>query len=327
MSKGKLLFIMSDSEVFLRDEVLRISKEWGFSKSNVKTVEDWNPALVRNSVSLFGDVSMVHLDLADGNKLKNFVTLLDDKKNKELFTGENWYGAGLIVTSTHAKGTKKIETLVEKSGGKINKKAKPEEMKKMLLSRISLPRDLKEFLSSYVGDDYQILIGIANQLEKLDEKTQKEMTIEDLIVRLPGKPGSLPPWEFINPMLEGNAKEAVELYERAVEGSHVLVTMQLARKKLQMLHRLKILSKAGIWKSQEQAEVLGERNGPNVWITAKVAQKLDSSTTEYLAKLSLATEASLKGYSNADPQIIFKNFIATVCLAIKYNRTMPLQLR
>ena len=52
---------MSDSEEYLRDETIRIYKEWGFSSSNVKSVEEWNPALVRGSLSLFGDVSMVHL--------------------------------------------------------------------------------------------------------------------------------------------------------------------------------------------------------------------------------------------------------------------------
>ena len=84
MSK-QLMFIMSDSEAYLRDEVLRVSGEWGFNKSNVKTVEEWNPALVRNSVSLFGDVSMVHLDLSDNNKLKAFVKMTGDKEQKKLF--------------------------------------------------------------------------------------------------------------------------------------------------------------------------------------------------------------------------------------------------
>lgn len=326
MSK-KVLFIMSDSEAYLRDEVLRISKDWGFIKSNVKTVEEWNPALVRSSVSLFGEVSMVHLDLSDGNKLKAFVSLIGDKKHKELFEGDNWFGAGLIITSTHARGTKKIEDLVKKTGGKVAKKAKPTEMKKVLLERISLNKDTEQFLDAYVGEDYQILIGIVNQLEKLEKEEQQKMTIDELIVRLPNKPGSLPPWDFIDPLLEGNADKAVKLYERAVEGSHVLVTMQLARKRLQLLYRLKVLQLSGVWKSQEQAQALGERNGPNIWITAKVAQRLDLKTTEYLAKLSLITEADLKGYSNANPHVIFKNFIAMSCLAIKYNKTMPLKIR
>ena len=318
---------MSDSEAYLRDEVLRISQEWGFNKSNVKTVEEWNPALVRGSVSLFGDVSMIHLDLSDKNKLKDFAGLLGVKKNEHLFEGENWFGAGLIITSIHAQGAKKVETLVTKAGGSIQKKAKPEEMKKLLMKRVSLNKDTSEFLNAYVGDDFQIMIGIVNQLETLDKKTQENMSIDDLIVRLPSKPGSLPPWDFINPLLEGNAKEAIDLYERAVEGSHVLVTMQLSRKKLQLLYRLKMLQLAGIWNSKEQAEILGERNGPNIWITSKTAQNIDMKTAEYLAKLALVTEADLKGYSNANPDIIFKNFIAMSCLAIKYNKVMPLKIR
>lgn len=318
---------MSDSEAYLRDEVLRVSEEWGFNKSNVKTVEEWNPALVRGSVSLFGEVSMIHLDLSDNNKLKAFVKMTGDKTHKHLFEEDNWFGPGLIITSTHARGTKKIENLINKVGGSVQKKAKPAEMKKILFKRVNLNRENKEFLDAYVGDDYTILIGVVNQIEKLDDEAQNSMTIEDLIVRLPSKPGSLPPWDFVNPMLAGDAKSAIDLYERSVEGSHVLVTMQLARTKLQLLYRLKLLQIAGVRQSKEQADILGERNGPNIWITAKVSQKVDIETAEFLAKLALKTEADLKGHSNADPDVLFKNFIAMSCLAIKYNRAMPLSIR
>lgn len=326
MSKN-LVFIMSDSEAYLRDEVIRIYTNWGFEFSNVKVVEEWNPALVGSSVSLFGDTSMIHLDLSDKNKLKSFADLISSKDNKKNFKDENWFGPGLIITSIHARGAKKIENLVKKFGGRVQKKAKPEEMRNLLINRVNLNRKTADFLETYVGEDYQILVGIVNQLEKLNESDQQKMTIDELIVRLPTKPGSVPPWDFINPMLNGNAKEAVNLYTRAVEGSHILVTMKLSRSKLQLLYRLKLLQRAGIWKSQDQAKILGEKNGPNIWITAKSAQKVNVDTAEYLAKLALVTEANLKGHSNADPNIIFTNFIAAVCLAIKYNKPMPLSIR
>jgi len=325
MSK-KLVFIMSDSESYLRDEVLRYRNEWGFSSSNIKSVEEWNPALAKGAISLFGDVSMIHLDLTDKNKLKKFVSLISDKTQKTMFEEDGWFGPGLIITSTHAQGTKKVETLISKAGGKVFKKEKPAEMKKKLLNKLYLNKNVKDFLDSYSGDDYQILIYISNQLNNIPENEQKEMTIEDLIVRLPSKPGAVPPWEFINPMLEGKTKEAIDLYKRSVEGSHVLVTMQLARTKLQLMYRLKLLQLSGISNSKEQAEKLGERNGPNIWITANVAKKLNLKTTEYLAKLALRTEADLKGYSNADPHLVFMNFIASTCLAINYNRALPLNL-
>lgn len=323
MSKIKLEFIMSDSSAYLRDEVIRISQEWGFSKANVKTVEDWNSSLVRGSVSLFGEVSMIHLDLSDAKKLKAFVALISDKKNKDMFA-EGWSGPGLIITSTHAQGAKKVENIVTSSGGVVQKKAKPAEMKKLLFKRVNLSKDAKEFLDAYSGEDYQILIGVVNQIEKLDPQEQKDMKVEDLAVRLPGKPGALPPWDFINPMLDGNADKAISLYERSVVGSHVLVTMKLARLKLQLLHRIKILQMSGVFKAEEQARILGERNGPNIWIVAKLAQRLDVSTTEYIAKLSLKTEADLKGQSRMDEDLIFKNYIATICLAIKYNKVLPI---
>lgn len=91
-----------------------------------------------------------------------------------------------------------------------------------------------------------------------------------------------------------------------------------------MLYRLKLLSMSGVWDSKKQAEVLKQRNGPNIWLTANVAKKLNVETVEYLAKLALVTEANLKGYSSADPNIIFKNFIVATSLAIKHNKAFPL---
>lgn len=323
---SKLIFIMDDSEAFLRDEVIRISSSWGFVKSNVKTTEDWKASLGKSSISLFGEKNIVHLDLSDANKLKSFVSLLSDKKNKSMFEN-NWYGEGLIITSTHARGTKKIEDLVKLSKGEVHKKAKPKETKKTLLSRIKVSKDIKDFLDDYAGEDYQLIIGVVNQIEEMDEKKQKSLTIDEVVVRLPSKPGALPPWEFINPMLEGNAKKAIDLYERSVEGSHVLVTMKLAKSKLQLLYRLKLLQEVGVKDSKKQAEIVGERNGPNIWIPAKVAQNISLQTAEYLAKLTVRIEADLKGHSNVDPDILFKNFIAATCIALKYNRNMPLDLK
>ncbi len=319
-----LLFVMSDSEAHLRDEVIRQREKWGFKSSNVKTTETWNPALTRGSVSLFGEPTLIHLDLSDKNRLKSFVEMIDDKKSK--YFEDHWFGQGVIITSTHAQGTKKIENLIKKSGGKVIKKAKPAEMVKILLNRVNLSKESKDFLKDYAGENYEILFSIVNQIEKMDKSEQQNTTIEDLIIRLPSKPGAVPPWEFINPMLEGDAKKAIKLYERAIEGSHILVTMTFAKSNLQLLYRLKVLQSVGIWKSNEQAETIGERNGPKIWNAANVAKKVDIKTAEYLAKLALATEANLKGHSSANPDIIFKNFIAAVCIAIDKNKALPLTL-
>lgn len=326
MSK-KLMFIMSDSEEYLRDEVIKRSKAWGFNSSNVKTIQKWNPAEVRSSISLFEETSIIHLELNDKKDLKSFADKISDKKEKKIFESEKWFGPALIITSIHAQGAKKIENLVKKSGGEVEKKIKPDKMIKVILSRLNINKELESFLTSYAGDDYQILIGIANQIEEMDKEKQNKLEIEDLITRLPSKPGSLPPWEFINPMLQGNANKAIELYERAVEGSFVLVTMILARKKLQLMYRLRILQSQGINDNNKQAKILGERGGPNIWITAKAAKKLSVETTEYLAKLSMVTEANLKGYLNVDSDIVFKNYIALACIAIKYNRPLPLKIK
>lgn len=325
--KNKLIFIMSDSEAYLRDETIRIYKKWGFNSSNVKTIQKWDSSLAVNSTTLFGDTSMIHFDLSDKNDLKAFVSLIGKKGEKEKFKKENWYGPGLIITSIHARGAKKIENLVTATGGKVVKKAKPAQMITKLLKRVNLSKNSNDFLRTYAGEDYDMLISVVNGIEDLPKGEQKMLTPAELAVKLPTKPGTVPPWEFTDPLLKGNTAEAIDLFERAMEGSHVLVAMVLARRKLQLLYRLKVLQGAGVWDSKEQAKLLGERNGPGIWIPAKTAKNLSLNTTMYLAKLSLATEADLKGHSSADPHILFKNYIAAACLAIRYNSNMPLSIR
>ena len=323
----KLVFIMSDSEAYLRDEAIRLYTSWGFTSSNVKQVEKWDPSLVRNSLSLFGDVSMVHLDLSDKARLKEFVEFISDKKEKHNFEGDNWFGPGLIITSIHAQGSKKVENLVTKSGGKVYKKAKPAEMRKVLLNRINLSKETRAFAETYVGEDYQMLISVINQLEKMSKERQLALTPEELIVSLPTKPGSVPPWDFVNPMLAGDAKKSIDLFERAMTGSHILVAMVLARKKLQMVYRLKVLQMDGVRNANEQAKILGENSSWAIRDASNTASKISLGTSQYLAKLALVTEADLKGHSSADPHLIFTNFIAAACLAIKHNADMPLEIR
>lgn len=323
---SKITFIMSDSEAYLRDETIRIYTSWGFTSSNVKQVERWDPTLARNSISLFGDVSMVHLDLSDANRLKEFVAFISDKKEKANFEGD-WFGPGLIITSTHARGAKKIEDLVKKSGGKIVKKAKPEEMIKILLNRLNLSSDTRQFAESYAGDDYQMLISVVNGLDKKSKEEQAQITPEELAVSLPVKPGSVPPWEFVNPMLAGNTEKAIDLYERAVVSSHILVPMLLGRKKLQMVYRLKVLQMSGVRNANEQARILGEKSSWAIRDASNTASRISTRTAKYLATLALTVEADLKGHSNADPHLIFKNFIAAACLAINYDTPLPLEIR
>lgn len=324
--ENKLIFIMSDSEAYLRDETIKLYQSWGFTSSNVNEVEKWSPSFGRSSVSLFGQASIVHLDLSDKNKLKSFVSFISDKKESHNFE-KGWFGAGLIITSTHAQGVKKIENLVKESGGKVVKKAKPAEMKKILLQRLKLARETKDFLDTYAGEDYQMLISITNQLEKMTKEEQLSLTPEELIVRLPTRPGTVPPWDFVNPMLAGNTNQAIDLFERSMAGSHLLVSMLMARKKLQMVYRLKILQTAGVNNSSQQVKILGEKSPWAIRDAANTAKRISVPTAEYLAKLSLVTEANLKGHSNADPHIIFKNFIAASCLAIRHDRALPLSIR
>lgn len=312
-----LKFIMSDSDVYLRDQVFQFAKDL-----NIKTIKDtetWNFALAKNT-SLFGEKHVIHLDLSDKNKLKAFAEILKEKREKDNFEKSNWFGDGLIITSTHATGTKKIEELVKKHDGQVIKKAKPADMTNMLLKELPINNQLKTFLKDYIGEDYQILVTISNQLKHYDETDLENLTLDELITKLPCKPGGVPPWNYVNHMVKGNAKKAVAEYERAAESSHPLVMMTFAKNKIQPLYRVKTLKAAGL-NSQEISSIIKEKN---IWHLEDPAKRISISTAEYLAKITIELETNLKGTSKADPNLLFKIYIAKVCLAIKNNKSFKI---
>lgn len=316
----KLTFIMNDSESFLRDKVLSVAEEWGFTPSDIRHTEVWNAAQASSPLSLFGTAKMTHLDLTDKKKLKAFVNAIDNSKKTGDFNNENWFGVGLIITTLHAQGVKKIENLIKANGGTTIKKEKPDAMRKKLLDEVSLSKRTREQVEDYVGNDYEMLISPLNEIKKLDKTAQQELSFEDFVVMLPTRPGAIPPWEFVTPMLEGRINEAIDLYDRILSGSHVLQTMWHAKSKVDMMYRLKMLTVNGVKGTKKQAEVLGERDSPVLYYTGKPAQRLSAEVVEYIAALTYKVEEDIKGGLNVNSDLHFRSYIAKVAVAAKLNK-------
>lgn len=310
---------MDDSEGFLRTKTLEIANEWGFKSNHIRETEEFNATTASSPVSIFGETTITHLNLTDANKLRAFVKVIEDSKKTGLLEG-NWFGSGVIITTTHARGAKKIEDLVKKHKGKVVKKAKPEEARKRLLDEVNLNANVRKLIEDHVGEDYSMLVSPITEIKKWDAARQKNLTFDEFLVMLPVQPGAVKPFEFLTPMLEGRTNEALESFRRAMINSHVLVAMITAKNRIEQMYRLKVLQLNGITDSKEQARILGIKNSGSVWYAFKSVRNLSPDVVEYIAKLTFKTENELKGGLNVDSNTHFEAYISKVSTSIKYNR-------
>lgn len=315
---NKLVFIVDSSEQYLNTKVREIMKEWGFSQENYKTLEEWKIGSASIN-SLFGSPKAVHLDLSNDKNLTKFKTLIkEDKKVKESFKKENWFGSGLIITATKAQGIKPIETLIINSNGSFFKKKKSEEIKLELFKELKLSKNIEFFLDEYSGEDYELLINCANAIRPLSDEEKKKLTIDEILVFLPVKKGAIPPFEFVNDMIRCNTTTALDKLRRVLENHHALVAMLFIKRKIEEIYHDKILRVSNINSFKERAEIIGA----NAWAIKNLpdTSNLKLEVLESLVYLVNNAEDSLKGGTHIQEANLFLETIVTkIIIALKYN--------
>lgn len=313
--KNKIVLIIDTSLAFLRDKTREIYADWGFKREDVKELTEWE--FIPKTPSLFGDIQMTHLDLSAANDLKNFAALISDKKTKESFV-DNWYGNGVIITAVNAKGTKKIEKLVLDSGGVIFKKEKSDTRKKEMFNKLALSNEVKIAVNSYVGEDYDLMISFTNEISKLSKEEQQALSVEAAFSFFPPIPGSVPPWDFMNALMNSNLPESISLFYRTIQHTHVLVCMLFLQKKMSLLYRVRLAMDDGYYDSKSIANAMNENNGPELWNVLKLAKKITSKDAERIALLTDNLESDLKGGSAVDSNSEFIFVLTQIGMILKF---------
>lgn len=303
--KVKLVMIIDPSEAFLRNKALEVFNDWNIENSQLIDIEEWTP--ISSEITMFGEVIIAHLDLSEKKNLKSFADLISDRKTKKLFDDNGWQGNGVIITSKTPQGSKKIENLVERTGGQVIKKEAPQKRKKQILDELNLSKNVKLVVDSFVGEDYEMLLGFSNEIKDWDKKKQLAITEEEALTMFPPKAGSVLPWEYLNLLMDGKVAESISMYERTVEHTHPLVPFTFLYKKMSLLLRVKGALMEGIWDTKEISSAIGERNGPEIWNVTKLAKKLNINQILKINKIVAQLESDLKGGSVVDDELLFRN--------------------
>lgn len=302
-----LSLIIDGESSFLQDKVAEIYKNWGYPRHNVYERTEWTGP--QRGKSLFGDKTMIHLNLEDKNDMKKFVNLLSNKKSKSEFQEEDWFGNGLIITCSTAQGAKKIQDLVKKSKGTIVKKQKPEERKAELLKDLSLPSESIKLVDYHVGEDYQMLISFVNEMKKLTKDEQMKIGPDKVLTYFSPTPGSVLPWKFMNPLLDGNTIEAINQFKLTIKNTHILVPMLFLQRQISLLLKISI-SRIDIPNNPKHlAETIGEKPYGGFWPVYNVAKRTRIVNVEKAAMIVNQLENDIKGMGKVNPE---NEFIATL---------------
>lgn len=216
-------------------------EEWGIDPANqVRTNDVQNRA---RAVNLFGTINGTVLTIDSKDTAESVLRLLTQKldidfkpktlklsqadktqleKNAHSLAGHGMF----IIQNANANlgAVKNLVKLFQSMGWKYTEPAKNASGEvNEILADCKLPAVLKRRLVEHVGDQYDLLLPVVRGIRDLTDRQQREMTWEELWVRMNPNPGSIPPWGsngspgLFDHVIQGRTEDAVAFYQRLVD--------------------------------------------------------------------------------------------------------------
>lgn len=216
-------------------------EEWGIDPANqVRTNDVQNRA---RAVNLFGTINGTTLTIDSKDTAESVLRLLTQKldidfKPKTLKLGQadktqleknahSLAGHGMFIiqnANANLGAVKNLVKLFQSMGWKYTEPAKNASGEiNEILADCKLPAILKRRLVEHVGDQYDLLLPVVRGIRDLTDRQQREMTWEELWVRMNPNPGSIPPWGsngspgLFDHVIQGRTEDAVAFYQRLVD--------------------------------------------------------------------------------------------------------------
>lgn len=298
---SKLALILDKSEAYIKYQ-------------RDKVLDNWNPEAKDHIFSeveklsecggstLFGPAPIPIIILNTPTEIKELV------KDLEEYSEKNWLNSvfenGLIIiSSANRNSTKKLEKLVKDFSGEVYAAASGKNsltLTERIVSEINFNTSTRDFLVSYLGDNYEAAIPIIRTLSEHSKSVQEKISIEDLYIRLPQPPGSVPPWEVENYLYRGDLTKAIETLRRVNTHSSFLVVLSVLFNKIKLTYRIAGLKAIGNPSIQEISGILQVSNNYPLKLAYQNATKYGIDKMTKLVMLLESTDRKVKGGSSVD---------------------------
>ena len=318
----RLVLLLDKSEPWLNYTRKQVLSSWGVDSDDDVTVAE-NLSVV-GTPDLFGDIPICTMSLTEVEQVKSLVSDLEALAKDSSLVDR--MSAGLVIMcSVNRNSTKKLESLVSCSGGRVvttkktSKDRSPAALR--MLKSLSIPSDVKSFLVDYAGDDYSLIIPLIEELVSVSPRQQRLVTLDKIELRLAKSAGSLTPWQIEKPLLkDNNPDETIKVFRRIIKHSHPLLVLRVLKNKMHLAYHVSALMSSGITDLQEIADCLGVSNNYPLRLAHDFANEFGISQCQWILEQVVNTESKAMGASSADPVVHTEMMLARVCSRMKAVR-------
>lgn len=307
----KLALCLDKSEAYLEFMKDAQAKEWDPRKP-IKKVDSISSI---GGSPLFGGGSMSWFPLKtkeDVASLMDYFSSTDSSKISKRF--EN----GVVLTSSiHRNSTRKLEKAVEELGGRLvletdrDKRA----VTNRVLSAFPLSDHVRDFAVDYIADDYDLSLPLSSYLSNLSSEEIERLTEDDVFQSLPSAPGSIPPWDVENALLDGNLSLAIELSRRVGSrgSSNPILLLGYLRKKFTQYFEVASSLPSS---DDDLSQFFGIKKGYSLTFTKKTAKSLGKRRSYSCLEILSRYDSFLKGHSFVNSSILMDMMLLELGLAI-----------
>jgi DNA polymerase III delta subunit len=310
----KLALIIDKSQAYLNFQKSRILDDWKIKDEKTKNISKLTDA---GGITLFGESLASILRLETPELLKEFVADLErEVQNNNI---SNYIKDGLIVLCDQPRtGTKKLEKIFQDLNAEIciaagDKKENISTSEK-ILQEINLNPSARTYLLAYVGDDYQSLVPLIKTISSLSRDKQLLITEEDIYIRLPQKPGSVPPWNLEKPLFAGDINKTIDIFRRVSANSSFLVILAVLKNKIQLAYRVSSLLENNQRISDEAIAKATGANPRSLYFIKQNHRKYGHERLQKASEIIALTETNVKGGSGASPMIMMEKMLVELAL-------------
>lgn len=319
MDTTRIALIIDKSEGFVNFQKHRYLSSWGIGPTDVKIIDKLAEA---GGADLFGDVAASIKYLKTPEQVKQLNEELKSYSKERLV--EVFGSTGLLVLGTVARtSTGKLEKFFKESGFAVHiPPAKNESsISEKILSELSLSYSLKNLLQDYVGEDYDSLLPLVQEFSTMSESEQRNLTEEDIFVRLPQNKGAIPPWDIEKFLFKGDIVNMIRTTRRVVDSTAVLVPLAFVRNKIFLGFRISALVKNDPYISNDKiAEVLGESSGKISMARKYTVKNYSAEAFTKAAQVIDKAERDIKGGSAVPPMLVLETALVQIAHIFKENR-------
>lgn len=306
----KLLLISDSSEAVAMHARDAAIAEWGL-EHGTRNIEKIAEA---GAINLFGEAPLSLLSIDGASELKQVVSDLE-----KLDSNSSKLAHGLIITTdVGGNQIKKLQNLVVKLGGeaKVVTKSKSVDTAPDLVASLNVSAKIKDFLVDWAGQEPGQLVSLVRAIEAIPPSRQAQLTMDDIMIRLPLPPGSIAPWDIEKPLLAGNVDETISTYRRIVSHSAPILVQFVLYGKFSTMHKVAAIVENDPSITNDQInEILGLK-GRQIYFLRPTAKRFGAAKLEKCVDILAKTEDALKSGA-ADANLTYEVAILKILLTLR----------